>query len=44
MTGGQHSMSGDRGEFLGPLGALDRPAALQADTPLSGCVGAGLDP
>ncbi|MEP7282393.1 MAG: hypothetical protein ABI696_10485 [Rubrivivax sp.] len=44
MAGGQHSMSGDRGEFLGPLGALDRPAALQADTPLSGCVGAGLDP
>ena len=44
LAGQQHSMSGDRNEFLGPLGAVDQPAALQDDTPLSGRVGAGLDP
>ena len=42
--GQQQSLTGDRGEFLGALGAVDRPAALAAGTPLSGRVGAGLDP
>jgi len=44
LGGQQQSMSGDRGEFLGPLGAVDQPAALQDNTPLSGRLGAGLDP
>ncbi len=44
LAGQQQSMSGDRGAFLGPFGAVDRPAALQDDAPLSGRLGAGLDP
>ncbi|MEO6866734.1 MAG: glycosyl hydrolase family 65 protein, partial [Gaiellales bacterium] len=44
MGGLQQSMSGDRGEFLGALGAVDRPAALQTNAALSGRAGAGLDP
>jgi len=44
LAGQQRSMSGDRGAFLGPFGALDQPAALQDNTPLSGRLGAGLDP
>ncbi|MEO8315245.1 MAG: glycosyl transferase family 36, partial [Pseudomonadota bacterium] len=44
LAGQQQSMSGDRGEFLGPFGAVDQPAALQDNTPLSGRLGAGLDP
>ena len=44
MGGLQQSMSGDRGEFLGMLGAVDRPAALQTSAALSGRTGAGLDP
>mgnify|MGYP001070248675 CR=1 FL=1 len=44
LAGQQCSISGDRGEFLGPFGALDQPAALQDNTPLSGRLGAGLDP
>ena len=44
LAGQQQSMTGDRGYFLGPLGAVDRPAALHDDTPLSGRLGAGLDP
>ena len=44
MAGQQHSMSGDRGEFLGPIGAIERPAALLRDAPLSGRLGAALDP
>jgi cyclic beta-1,2-glucan synthetase len=44
MGGLQQSMSGDRGEFLGMLGAVDRPAALQTNAALSGRAGAGLDP
>jgi cellobiose phosphorylase len=44
MAGLQQSMSGDRGEFLGPFGAVGQPAALQDNTPLSGRLGAGLDP
>src|SRR6185437_370249 len=38
------SWSGDRGEFLGALGDLSSPAALRTARPLSGKVGAGLDP
>ncbi len=44
LAGQQQSMSGDRGAFLGPFGAVDQPAALQDNTPLSGRLGAGLDP
>jgi cyclic beta-1,2-glucan synthetase len=44
LAGQQHSMSGDRGEFLGQLGAIERPAALRRDAPLSGRLGAALDP
>jgi len=44
LGGLQQSMSGDRGEFLGPFGAVDQPAALQENAPLSGRLGAGLDP
>lgn len=44
LAGQQRAMSGDRGAFLGPFGALDQPAALQDNAPLSGRLGAGLDP
>ncbi|OOG62411.1 glycosyl transferase family 36 [Rhodanobacter sp. B04] len=44
MAGQQHSMSGDRREFLDPLGTIARPAVLRDDRPLSGRLGAGLDP
>ena len=44
MGGLQQSMSGDRSEFLGLLGAVGRPAALQTNAALSGRAGAGLDP
>jgi cellobiose phosphorylase len=44
LGGLQHSLSGDRREFLGALGDVGRPAALQANSELSGRVGAGLDP
>ncbi len=44
LCGLQQSMSGDRKAFLGSLGNVSRPAALQDGSALSGRVGAGLDP
>jgi cyclic beta-1,2-glucan synthetase len=44
LGGSQHSISGDRGAFLGPLGDLRQPAALGGNGPLNGRLGAGLDP
>jgi cellobiose phosphorylase len=44
LGGRQHSMSGDRGAFLGALGTIEHPAALQNDAPLQDFLGAGADP
>ncbi len=44
MAGQQQSLSGDRAHFLGLLGSVAAPAALQHDTPLDGRLGAGLNP
>jgi cyclic beta-1,2-glucan synthetase len=44
LGGVQSSLTADRTEFLGRFGAVDRPSALAHPSPLSGRVGAGLDP
>jgi cyclic beta-1,2-glucan synthetase len=44
LCGRQTQWTGDRKEFLGRHGRLDRPAALLTDLSLAKRVGAGLDP
>jgi len=44
LCGVQTAWTGDRGEFIGRQGTLERPAALDAGARLSGSVGGGFDP
>jgi cyclic beta-1,2-glucan synthetase len=44
LAGAQQSFTADRTEFLGRHGAIDRPATLFRESPLSGRTGAELDP
>ena len=44
LGGRQRSWTGDRREFLGRNGTLDRPASLADRTPLTNTVGGGFDP